>query len=312
MNIVFMGTPEFAVPPLEAIFHSNHKILSVVTAPDKPRGRGLKLSQSAVKKFASENNLNILQPLKLKDENFINQIKELHPDLIVIIAFRILPAEVFTIPQYGSVNLHASLLPKYRGAAPINWAIINGEKETGVTTFFLKEKVDTGNIILQEKCKISDDDNAGTLHDKLAQLGIKVIKNTLDLIEENKGNVKLLKQDESLASAAPKIFRDNCKIQWDTSVNKVHNLIRGLSPYPGAFTIYNGKALKIFSSSLENSMDIGATPGEIIINDEKMFVSCNDGVIEITGLQLEGGRRMNISEFLRGHDIENGHILGLV
>jgi methionyl-tRNA formyltransferase len=309
MNIIFMGTPEFAVPSLEALLHSNHKISSVVTVPDKPQGRGLKISRSPVKEFSLEHNLKVLQPESLKDKNFIQEVSNLNSDLIVVVAFRILSKEIFNIPRYRAFNLHASLLPKYRGAAPINWAIINGEKETGVTTFFLEEKVDTGNIILQEKCSISDGDDAGMLHDKLMHLGANAVIKTVDMIESFEGNVQVLHQDNLLASPAPKILKDNCRILWHSPVNSVYNFIRGLSPHPGAFTFYNGKILKIFKVKICPNQKKDAVPGRIIIENDKIFVDCIDGSVEICEIQAEGRKRLNASEFLRGHFLQNGHVL---
>lgn len=299
-----MGTPDFAVPSLEILLGSHHEISAVVTVPDRPQGRGLKLSESAIKKFALTHNLKILQPEKLKDENFINEVKQLNPDLIIVVAFRILPKEVFTIPGYGTFNLHASLLPKYRGAAPINWVLINGEKETGVTTFFLKEKVDTGNIVLQNKCSIDDDDDAGTLHDKLALLGAKTIISTVNLIEMTNGNVPVYEQDEMLFSSAPKITKEFCKINWDNEVLTVHNFIRGLSPYPAAYTFLDGKLIKIFKSNITiqdgNKILI---PGKVCVKNESLFVDCNNGFLEILSLQMEGKRRLSIKDFLIGKPI---------
>lgn len=309
MNIIFMGTPHFAVPSLNALLHSNHKISGVVTVPDKPQGRGLKLSESPVKKFALENNLKILQPLKLKDENFLNEIRNLNADLIVIVAFRILPEELIDIPEYGCINLHASLLPKYRGAAPINWAIIKGEKETGVTTFFLKKKVDTGNIIMQQKCLIDFNDDAGSVHDKLMNIGAGTVLKTVEMISASMGNVPVLVQDEAIATPAPKIFKDNCRIQWESSSRDIYNFIRGLSPYPGSFTFYNGKILKIFKTGFPIDSSKKTVPGRITAEAGKVFIETGDSMLEISDLQLEGKKRMNISDFLRGNDIQNGHIL---
>ena len=261
MKIIFMGTPEFAVPSLEILLNSHHEIAAVVTVPDKPQGRGLKLNESDIKKFALKHKLKILQPEKLKEESFVNEIKSLAPDIIVVVAFRILPKEVFTIPVYGTFNLHASLLPKYRGAAPINWALINGETETGVTTFFLKEKVDTGNVIMQNKCDIDEEDDAGTLHDKLSLLGAKTVMSTVNLIEMTNGNVPVYEQDEVLFTTAPKITREFCKINWDNDVSTIHNFVRGLSPYPAAYTILNGKIVKIFKTKKNiNNSPKGISP----------------------------------------------------
>ncbi|MGH2574729.1 MAG: methionyl-tRNA formyltransferase [Ignavibacteria bacterium] len=315
MNIAFMGTPDFAVPSLKALLSSPHKIVAVVTAEDRPQGRGLKISESPVKKVARQKNLKILQPESLKDEAFINELKSLSEgaglDLIIVVAFKILPKEVFTIPKFGSFNLHASLLPKYRGAAPVNWALINGEKETGVTTFFLKEKVDTGNIIMQYKCEIANDDDAGTLHNKLAELGAKTVISTVNLIESSNGKVPVYPQEESLATPAPKIHNYFCKVNWNNSSSNIYNFIRGLSPYPAAFTTHRSNRLKLFKSRVMsipgmNLNDRPEVPGEIKIIDNALFVNCEQGYLEIIELQLEGKKRMTADEFLRGYKIESG------
>ncbi len=294
-----MGTPEFAVASLRILFKSKHKISAVVTVPDKPKGRGLKVAPSPVKKFSLENNLAILQPEKLKDEKFAGEIKSLNPDLIVVVAFRILPKEVYTIPSYGSINLHASLLPKYRGAAPINRAIINGEKETGVTTFFLRDKVDTGNIIMQNYCEISEEDDAGSLHDKLMELGALTVYSTVNLIEQSGGNPPVQNQDDTQATPAPKIFKNDCKINWNKPAEKVYNFIRGLSPNPGAYVVYKDKMIKIYKSKKINEVS-GGKHGALNVIDDKIFVSCSDAMIEVLELQLEGKKRMSAAEFLRG------------
>ncbi len=299
MNIIFMGTPQFAVPSLNILLKSHHKILAVVTVPDKKQGRGLKVAESDVKKFAVENNLNILQPEKLKDEKFISEVKSLNPDVIIVVAFRILPKEVYSIPKFGSFNLHASLLPKYRGAAPINWAIINGEKETGVTTFFLKDKVDTGGIIQQNYCDITDNDDAGTLHDKLMELGALTVYSTVNLIEQSNGSPPIQQQNDSEATPAPKIFKDDCVINWKEPAEVVYNFIRGLSPYPGAFTIFNDKLIKIYKTHLTELSS--EKTGKMYSTDNKIFVSCGDKQLEVIELQLEGKKRMNSGEFLNGY-----------
>lgn len=314
MKIIFMGTPEFAVPSLEILLTSHHTISAVVTTPDKPQGRGLKLGPSPVKKFALENNLNIVEPVDLKDSNFVDEITHFNPDLIVVVAFRILPKEIFSIPKFGSFNLHASLLPKYRGAAPINWALINGETETGVTTFFLDEKVDTGNIIMQNKCEITETDNAGTLHDKLANIGARTVLSTVSLIEMTNGNVPVYPQDESLFTKAPKIFKEFCEINWDNSIETVHNFIRGLSPVPTAYTFHNNKFIKIYKSAKcfakNKPEDISVEPGKLFKEDNKLFVFCNDGLIEIKELQIEGKNRMLTEEYLRGHRLRTDDVFG--
>lgn len=300
MNIVFMGTPEFAVPSLKILHNTHHKISAVVTAPDKAKGRGLKLSESDVKKFAKEYYLDILQPESLKAASFIDEISAIKPDLIVVVAFRILPKEIFKIPKYGSVNLHASLLPKYRGAAPINWAIINGERITGVTTFFLKDKVDTGNIILQKECEILPGDNAGTLHDKLKTLGAQAVYDTVMLIENGQGKPQVTKQNENEATPAPKIFKEDCRINFNREADKVYNFIRGLSPYPGAFTEHSGRNIKIFNT-VKSHWDSLKGPGRFLIKENRLYVSCVNEFLEVTELQIEGKKRMGSHDFLIGH-----------
>lgn len=297
MNIVYMGTPEFAIPTLEAIYHSHHKISAVVTVPDRQRGRGQKLCTSPVKDFAIARGITVLQPERLKSNEFTNRITEISPDLIVVVAFRILPERIISIPRYGAINLHASLLPKYRGAAPINRAIMNGETETGVTTFFLDKNVDTGNIILQEKIQICDDDNATTLHDKLKLLGAEVVLRTLELIES--GNYTLQKQRDVSATMAPKIFKEDCRIDWSQNAISIHNKIRGLSLYPAAWTTFNGKTIKIFSSKI-TALPSPSELGKIVINDKKLFVHTIDLLIEVTELQLEGKSKVTAHDFING------------
>jgi len=242
MNIIFMGSAGFSIPSLEILYKSKHKIFALVTVPDKEKGRGQKISSSPVKEFGIKNNIPVLQPEKLKDGNFISHLKKINADLFVVVAFRILPKEVFTIPAKGSFNLHASLLPKYRGAAPIQWALINGERKTGVTTFALEEKVDTGNIYLQKEVEIDDEDNLETLHDKLSDIGAKAVLETVDMIES--GNYKLKGQDNSLATPAPKITPETGKIEWAKPAKEVHNLVRGLSPTPCAYFFHNDNTLR--------------------------------------------------------------------
>ena len=294
-----MGTPGFAVPSLNILVQNDYDICGVVTVPDKKKGRGLNLSNSDIKKFSMKHSLNILQPDNLRDPEFIKTLTDLKPDLILVVAFKILPEEVFTIPKYGSVNLHASLLPKFRGAAPINHALINGETESGVTTFFLKKKVDTGNIILQKKINIDKDDDAGTLHDKLSELGAESVLETVRLIEA--GNVIPQIQNDSDASPAPKIFKENCIIDWNQNACKIHDFIRGLSPYPAAFTFLNNRSVKIFRSALTGNSK-KETPGSIVVEEKKLLVSCLDNMIEILELQTEGKKRIPASEFINGLD----------
>ena len=296
MNIIFMGTPDFAVPSLEKIFNSRHKLLAVVTAPDKERGRGQNVSFTPVKEFALQNNLPLFQPERLKDNNFINSLKELAPDLFVIVAFRILPREVFSIPTNGSFNLHASLLPKYRGAAPIQWSIINGDKETGVTTFALEDKVDTGNIFIQKKIEILDKDNFGVVHDKLSIIGAEAVIETIDLI--NSGKFTLQDQDDTLASPAPKINKENGIIDWHRPAFDINNLIRGLSPYPGAYFFFRDKLIKIYNASVNKEKVL--KPGEIFTCKEELIIGCGKYSLNILELQLEGRKKLSVSEFLRG------------
>ena len=297
MKIIFMGTPDFAIPSLKILIKNNHEILAVVTTPDKERGRGQKVTFTAVKQFAIENNIPVYQPDKLKGNfEFVEQMKNLNPDLFVVVAFRILPREVFEIPKFGSFNLHGSYLPKYRGAAPIQWALINGDSETGLTTFKLAEKVDTGNIYLQEKLKINPEDNFETLHDRMSIIGSELVLNTVKLIES--GNYKLQQQDDSLASPAPKITKEICLIDWNKSAEEIHNLIRGLSPYPAAFFNHNNKVIKIFKTEIVK--DIKLKPSEFHQNKTELLIGCGKDAIRILEIQQEGKKRMTIEEFLRG------------
>ena len=299
MKIIFFGTPDFAIPSLKILNESKHEVLAVVTAPDKQRGRGRKVSFTPVKKYALENNLQILQPEKLNNDDFVQELKKFNADLFVIVAFRILPTSVFTIPPEGSFNLHGSLLPKYRGAAPIQWALINGEKETGVTTFFLKEKVDTGNIIAQEKIEITEEDNLGTLHDKMSEIGAMLVLKTVEIIEE--GNIKLKEQDNSLATPAPKITKAICKIDWNKPAIEIHNLIRGISPFPGAYFISNNKQFKIFKSKIVEEKKL--KPSQIEQTKKEIFIGTADGTIQVLEIQPEGRKRMTAEEFLRGYSL---------
>lgn len=299
-----MGTPEFAVPCLDILIKNHYDVVGVVTVPDKPAGRGQQMQESAVKKFAVANGLKVLQPLKLKDPEFIKELKNLNADLQIVVAFRMLPEEVWNMPKLGTYNLHGSLLPKYRGAAPINWAIINGETESGVTTFKLKHEIDTGSTLFQEKVKISETTTAGDLHDELMKVGAELILKTVKAVES--GNIDLKKQDDSLAIHAPKIFKDTCKIDWSKTPKEIYNLIRGLSPYPAAFTEFkdangNTLSLKIFSSTKEEGA-VSKTNG-YVTSDNKTFlkVACNGGFISIKELQLQGKKKMTTEEFLRGY-----------
>lgn len=292
-----MGTPDFAIPSLKILLESNHKVIAVVTQPDKERGRGQKVSFTAVKQFAVENKIPVYQPEKLKGNiEFVEQMKSLKPDLFVVVAFRILPKEIFEIPKHGSFNLHGSYLPKYRGAAPIQWALINGDTETGLTTFKLAEKVDTGNILLQEKVEINYDDNFETLHDRMSELGAKLVLDTVNLIES--GNYELKKQDDSLASPAPKITKEICLIDWNKSAVEIHNLVRGLSPYPAAFFNYNNKVIKVYKTQIV--YDVNLKPFGLHQTKTDLTIGCGKGALKILEIQQEGKRRMSIEEFLRG------------
>ncbi len=301
LKIVYMGTPEFAVPALEKLIESEFEVVGVVTAPDKPAGRGLKLKYSPVKEAALKHNLPVLQPEKLKDEGFLNQLKDLGTNLIVVVAFRMLPELIWSFPKYGTFNLHASLLPQYRGAAPINWAIINGETETGLTTFFLKKKIDTGDLILQEKEPITIEDTAGTLYKRLMTKGSDVVLKTVALIAENTYELTP-QQDPENPKGAPKIFREDCEIDFNKPVDAVYNFIRGLSPYPAAWTNALGKTCKIFAAEVvQKPVD----SEENIVSDQKsyLYIRTAKGYISIKELQPAGKKKMYVDAFLRGNKV---------
>lgn len=302
LRIVFMGTPEFAVPMLDTLVHSQHQVVGVITAPDKPAGRGMQFQQSDVKKYAVEKGLHILQPEKLKNEVFLEELRALQADLFVVVAFRMLPVVVWNMPPLGTINLHASLLPNYRGAAPINWAVINGEKETGVSTFRLQHEIDTGNIIFREKITIDEKDNVGIVYKKLMDIGAPVLLKTVNAMAD--GNFPQEPQAHiTEIKHAPKIFKEHCLIDWNQSAETVYNLIRGLSPYPAAFTTLNGKGLKIFTSQKVN-VAASKLPGTIE-TDGKTYLRfyCKEGAVDCLKLQLEGKKRMGVEEFLRGNKI---------
>jgi methionyl-tRNA formyltransferase len=304
MNIIFMGTPDFAVPSLNTLLASTHKVVCVVTVPDKPAGRGKVLQSSAIKKAALQARLPVLQPLQLKDASFIRDLQSFQPDLIVVVAFRILPPEVFTLPRKGTVNLHASLLPRYRGAAPIQWALINGEHETGVTTFFIEEKVDTGNVIMQRRVPVGADMNAGELHDILATLGAQVLFETVDCIAE--GTCVPLKQVGDV-TLAPKITRELCCIDWKKSAFDIHNIIRALSPIPGAVTMLHGKSLKVLASRMADKPD-SSEPGTVVNvgKNDPIDVQTGRGIISLLKIQPEGKRVMSCEEYVRGYPVHGG------
>jgi methionyl-tRNA formyltransferase len=304
LRIVFMGTPAFAVASLDALIHSHHEVVGVITAPDKPGGRGMKMQESAIKQFAVSKGLHILQPLKLKDPSFLEELKSLQADIQVVVAFRMLPTVVWDMPPLGTINVHASLLPQYRGAAPINWAIINGENVTGVTTFRLKHEIDTGNILGQQQVPITEDMTAGELHDILMVAGSRLLRKTIDEIAED---ISMEQSQDHLDPVslkhAPKIFTDTCKIDWNKSTREIHNLVRGLSPYPGAFTFLHNKQLKIFKTRKESSKPI-EEPGSVSTNGKDYLkFACADGYIYILELQLEGKKKMYVDDFLRGYRI---------
>lgn len=308
MKIVFFGTPEFAVASLDRLLREGHDIAAVVTMPDKIAGRGHKLIQSDVKRYAVEHNLRVLQPEKLKSPEFVDTLREIGADLFIVIAFRMLPEVVWGMPPQGTFNLHASLLPKYRGAAPLNWAVINGDTETGVTTFFLKHEIDTGDIIEQRKIEIFPDDNVGSVHDKLMELGAEMVAHTVKDIES--GKVEAKPQPEGEFIPAPKIFKDTCRIDWKEPAERVHNLVRGLSPYPAAWCKMTDSRspeedmdVKIFKTALSTSEDKdgGAPAGSVRETKDRLYVKAGDGWLEILSLQPAGKKRMDADAFLRGY-----------
>jgi methionyl-tRNA formyltransferase len=299
MRIVFMGSPDFALPSLEILLKAGYDVCGVVTVPDKPAGRGQRLSSSVIKRSAERHGLPVLQPLLLKDPGFLRELAGLQPDLFVVVAFRILPVEVFSIPRLGAFNLHASLLPKYRGAAPINWAIIRGERETGVTTFFLKEAVDTGNVILQARTPIGPNTTAGELHDSLSEIGAEIVLHTVRLIEAGKAVPR--EQESTFATPAPKIFKEQCRIDWARPALEVHNFIRGLSPRPCAHTFDGETLLKIYRSAPSSAAGRTAGPGGVLVEEGRLYVGAGGSMIEILELQQEGKKPHPALEFLRGY-----------
>ena len=334
-----MGTPEFAVASLDALVQAGYNVVGVITAPDKPAGRGMKITQSAVKKYATEHNLFVLQPEKLKNPVFLKELTALRADLQIVVAFRMLPEVVWNMPKMGTVNVHGSLLPQYRGAAPINWAVINGEKETGVTTFKLKHEIDTGDILLQESFAIGEDETAGEVHDRMKEIGAQLLVKTVEGLvngtleektqesmvngqwsmddSENLNSHSPLTTHHSQLRHAPKIFTDTCKIDFSKTVDEVHNLIRGLSPFPGAFTYFNDKMMKIYRSKKEtgrgasgdlNHADQNVQAGETVptgnyLTDGKTYLkfACSNGYVQVLELQLEGKKKMLVEDFLRGY-----------
>lgn len=307
LKIVFFGTPEFAVASLDRLVSEGYNISAVVTMPDKIAGRGHRLIKSDVKVYAESKGLRLLQPEKLKSEDFVNALREIDADLFIVIAFRMLPEVVWRMPRLGTFNLHGSLLPKYRGAAPINRAIMNGEKETGVTTFFLKHEIDTGDMIQQRKIEILDEDNAGTIHDKLMELGAEMVSQTISAITD--GTLETFPQPEGEFIPAPKIFKEDCRIDWAQDSVYIHNLVRGLSPYPAAFStlvLENGREMdvKIFRTALchRNS---DSRPGQIIVENRRMFVKTADAMLEVLEIQPSGKKPMEAHDFLLGYKPES-------
>jgi len=312
LKIVFMGTPEFAVASLDALVKAKCNIVGVITAPDKPAGRGMKMTESAVKKYAVRHHLKVLQPEKLKNLEFLEELRSLNADLQIVVAFRMLPESVWNMPPLGTINLHGSLLPQYRGAAPINWAVINGEKETGVTTFKLKHEIDTGNILMQESFPIEDNETAGDVHDKMKDIGARVLVETVKGIADGTLQERQQTTDDGQQSSvvsgpssslkhAPKIFTETCNIDWRSSIDEIHNLIRGLSPFPCAFTELGDKTIKIFRGEKELSLPTSKTGRWESDGKTYLKFAAKDGYILLKDVQLEGKKRMLIEDFLRGY-----------
>ncbi len=312
LKIVFMGTPDFAVASLDILLKNDYNVVGVITVPDKPAGRGQQMQQSAVKKYAVEKGLTILQPEKLKNEDFLQQLKSLQADLQIVVAFRMLPEIVWNMPKMGTFNLHGSLLPQYRGAAPINWAVINGEQKTGVTTFFLQQEIDTGKIIFREKTNIDENESAGELYDRLMHIGAELVLKTVLAIENNNyseaDQSTFIEKNEELKNA-PKIFKDDCKINWNNSCNNIHNFIRGLSPYPAAYTEFispEGKSflVKIFKAKKGLTNHSEATGNISSDGKDYLHINTNDGFMDILELQIAGKKKMSTIELLRGFQLQ--------
>lgn len=303
LRIVYMGTPDFAVPSLEILVEQGWNVVAVITAPDRPKGRGQKLISSPVKEAALKHDIPVLQPTNLKSEDFLEELKGYQADIQVVVAFRMLPEVVWDMPPLGTFNLHASLLPNYRGAAPINWAIINGENETGITTFFLKHEIDTGSIIFQEKEPIHPEDNVGSLYERLMKKGANLVLKTIETVASGKISAEP-QQEVSNLNHAPKIFKETCEIDWNKSAEEIHNLVRGLSPYPTAWTKFQGKICKIYKTEVFNkalsNLDVGRFHSD---GKTHLFFQTGNGTLNILELQLEGKKRMGIEEFLRGNKV---------
>ncbi|AEF94144.1 Methionyl-tRNA formyltransferase [Desulfotomaculum nigrificans CO-1-SRB] len=310
MRIVYMGTPDFAVTSLKALLAVGHQIVAVVTQPDKPKGRGKQVQPPPVKVLALEHNLPVLQPTSIKTVEFLQQLQALEPDCIVVVAYgKILPPAILNLPPKGCINVHASLLPYYRGSAPIHWAVINGERETGVTTMFMNEGMDTGDMILKKSLAIGPEDNVGLVHDRLAHLGAEALVETIELLEQNKA--PRIPQDHSAATYAPMLHKEHEEIHWDRPAVSIHNHVRGMDPWPGAFTTWQGKVLKIWRTKLTDRHDLPVSPGTVVESlTDGLLVQTGEGQLLITELQLQGSRRMGFSEFLRGKKIMPGTVLG--
>lgn len=309
MKIVFMGTPEFAVPCLQKIIDESHEVLAVVTQPDKPKGRGKKLAMPPVKELALKYDIPVYQPLKAREESFVDTLKEMNPELIVVVAFgQILPKSILDIPKYGCVNVHASLLPRYRGAAPLNWVIINGEEKTGVTTMYMDEGLDTGDMILKSEIPLDDEITAGELHDKMMIDGAKVLKETIDLIE--KGEAPREKQSNENTCYSPIMNKSLGNIDWNKSAIDIHNLVRGINPWPSAYTTYEGQTMKIWKTKvIDKNSD--KDPGTIIsVDKEGINVSTSEGIVQIKEIQMAGKKRMEVPEYIKGNNINTDIILG--
>lgn len=302
-----MGTPDFAVPSLRALVEAGYAPVGVVTAPDRKSGRGQSLKPSAVKRVAEAEGIPVLQPESLKEDAFVAELGDLDVDVVVVVAFRILPAEVYTLAKKGAFNLHASLLPAFRGAAPIQRALMAGVKQTGVTTFFLKPKVDTGDLILQEQIEVGPNETGGELHDRLAELGAAAVVETVRRIEA--GTADSTPQDDALASPAPKVFKEDMRVDWSTPAKQVHNHIRALCPYPAAWTRHEGESLKLFRTVVLNDALTSASAGTVLEAGERIIVACGEGAVDVLELQRGGKRRMNVTDFLNGYALSVGDVL---
>lgn len=308
MKVVFMGTPDFAVPSLEMLIEK-HEVVAVVTQPDKPKGRGKKMVYPIIKEKALEHNIKVLQPNKVREEEFIEVLKELNADIIVVVAYgQILPESILNMPKYGCINVHGSLLPKYRGAAPIQWSVINGEKKTGVTTMYMAKGLDSGDMLLKGEMDILEDDTFGSLRDRMSLVGAKVLEETLEKIQS--GSVERIEQNHNEATYAPMIEKETGHINWEKGSDEIINLIKGMDPQPGAFCIYKDEVLKVWKAVKAEDKYESAKIGEIVdINKKGFIVKTNDGALLITEIQAKGGKRMTTDAYMRGHEIEKGSVL---